>query len=256
MTRLLRLPWLLIVLLLVAGCGQAPPPGGAASGVGGTIRVFAAASLTRSFTTLAHDFERQHPGSTVELSFGGSSDLAEQIDNGAPADVFASASPVNMRQVVRAGNARRPRPFARNTMEIAVPPDNPGHVHGLDDLARDGVKVALCQPQVPCGSVAREVFARAGISVHPVTEEVDVTSVLTKVAIGEVDAGLVYVTDVRSAGGQVHGIPVPAAVNASTTYPIAATSGSGNPATARAFVALVLSGRGQRVLARDGFGSA
>lgn len=249
----LLLPALLVVALL-GGCGAGGQSGGAGGGVHGSIRVFAAASLTGSFTALARQFEHQHPGTTVQLSFGASSDLAEQIDNGAPADVFASASPTNMRQVVQAGNAEGSKPFASNTMEVAVPPANPGHVHRLADLARKGVKVALCQPQVPCGAVARTVFDNAGLTVHPVTEEVDVKSVLTKVTLGEVDAGVVYVTDVRAAGRQVTGVPIPAGVNASTQYPITVVRGSDNSATARAFEQLVLSAQGQRELAKAGFG--
>lgn len=259
MTR--RLPGVLAGLLLaglllvglLAGCGAADTPGGGESRVTGSIRVFAAASLTGSFTRLARDFESEHSGTDVQLSFGASSDLATQIDNGAPADVFASASPVNMRQVVHAGQAAHPVDFARNTMEVAVPRANPGHVQGLADLARDGVKVALCQPQVPCGAVARQVLATAGLTVHPVTEEVDVTSVLTKVTIGEVDAGIVYMTDVRAAGNEVRGIRIPESVNATTSYPIATLRASRNRATAAAFVALVKSARGQRVLASAGF---
>jgi molybdate transport system substrate-binding protein len=245
----------LLVLALLGGCGAGRQAGGTSGGgVHGSIRVFAAASLTGSFTALAKRFEHQHPGTTVQLSFGASSDLAEQIDNGAPADVFASASPTNMRQVVQAGNAEQPKQFASNTMEVAVPPANPGQVHRLADLARNGVKVALCQPQVPCGAVAREVLRNAGLTVHPVTEEVDVKSVLTKVTLGEVDAGVVYVTDVRAAGRQVTGVPIPAGVNASTQYPITVVRGSGNGATARAFERLVLSAQGRRVLAKAGFG--
>ena len=249
-----RLLVLALVAVLVAGCGQSGSPAGRTGVVGGTIRVFAAASLTEAFGALGQEFERQHPGTRVEFSFGASSDLATQIDNGAPADVFASASPTNMDQVARAGYAEHPRDFASNTMEVAVPPSNPGRVRSLSDLARPGVKVAVCQPQVPCGSVAREVFHQAGLTVHPVTEEVDVKSVLTKVVAGEVDAGMVYVTDVRAAGHQVTGVPVPRAVNATTRYPITVVQGSGNAATARAFEQLVLSARGRQALAKDGFG--
>lgn len=241
----------------LGGCGSSSGSGAASTaggGVHGTIRVFAAASLTESFGALGKEFERQHPGTRVEFSFGASSDLATQIDNGAPADVFASASPTNMDQVARAGYAEHPRDFASNTMEVAVPPADPAHVHRLADLARPGVKVAVCQPQVPCGAVAQEVFHNAGIVVHPVTEEVDVKSVLTKVVAGEVDAGVVYVTDVRAAGRQVTGVPVPPDVNATTRYPITVVHGSGNPATARAFEQLVLSPQGQRTLAKAGFG--
>ncbi|HEU4567143.1 MAG TPA: molybdate ABC transporter substrate-binding protein [Marmoricola sp.] len=245
------------LLATMAGCGSAA--GGETGATGsarpaGTIRVFAASSLTGAFTRLARQFEHRHPGTTVELNFAASSDLAEQITNGAPADVFASASPTNMDQVVEVGDATRPRTFAVNTMEIAVPPGNPGGVHRLADLARPATKVAVCQPQVPCGAVAAEVFHHAGITVHPVTEEVDVKSVLTKVAVGEVDAGVVYVTDVRAATGQVRGVRISAAVNASTRYPIAVVRNSPHAATARAFEQLVLSAQGRRVLATAGFG--
>jgi molybdate transport system substrate-binding protein len=236
--------------LALAGCGNADAPAGHA----GQIRVFAASSLTGSFTELGKEFEKQHPGTTVEFNFGASSDLATQITNGAPADVFASASPTTMDQVVGAGDAHDPRPFAVNTMEIAVPPTNPAGVHRLSDLARAGVKVAVCQAQVPCGVVAAKVFHNAGITVHPATEEVDVKSVLTKVSVGEVDAGIVYVTDVRAAGDQVRGVRIPSPVNATTRYPIATVRSSKNTASARAFERLVLSVRGQDVLAKAGFG--
>ena len=245
-----------VLVLALAGCGNADAPAShAAPGhIAGTIRVFAASSLTGSFTELGKEFEKQHPGTTVEFNFGASSDLATQITNGAPADVFASASPTNMDQVVSAGDAHDPRPFAVNTMEIAVPRANPGGVHRLADLARAGVKVAVCQAQVPCGVVAAKVFHNAGIAVHPATEEVDVKSVLTKVSVGEVDAGIVYVTDVRAAGDQVRGIRIPSSVNATTRYPIATVRSSKNTATARAFERLVLSAHGQDVLAKAGFG--
>jgi molybdate transport system substrate-binding protein len=219
----------------------------------GTVNVFAAASLTEAFTTLGRRFEAAHRGVKVLLNFGASSGLAEQIDQGAPADVFASASTKNMDQVVSAGGASHPTTFAKNVMEIAVPPSNPGHVASVDDLAKPHVRVALCQAQVPCGSTAKEVFDRAKITVKPVTEEVDVKSVLSKVELGEVDAGVVYVTDVRSAGTKVKGVTISPAANASTTYPIAALSTSHNPAAARAFVAYVLSSTGMSVLTADGF---
>ena len=148
----------------------------------------------------------------MEFNFGPSSGLAEQIGSGAPADVFASASPSNMDTVVQGGDAKDPKDFATNSMEIAVPPDNPGKIASLADLAKPGVKVALCQAQVPCGKVAAEVFANAGLTVKPVTEEVDVKSVLTKVTLGEVDAGVVYVTDVLAAGDDVKGVEIPADV--------------------------------------------
>jgi len=237
----------------LAACGSASSAGSSGSAVTGSITVFAGSSLTEAFTTLGHQFEAAHPGVKVTFSFAASSALATQIDAGAPADVFASASATNMQQVVSAGGATSPTSFVKNVMEIAVPPANPGRVTSLADLAKPSVKVALCQPQVPCGSTAEKVFANAGIAVTPVTQEPDVKSVLGKVTLGEVDAGVVYVTDVRAAGASVKGIDIPAAVNASTTYPIATLSKSANPSTAAAFVAYVLSADGQAVLSGDGF---
>jgi molybdate transport system substrate-binding protein len=227
--------------------------GSASAAVSGTITVFAAASLKESFTALGAAFEAVHPGVKVVFSFGPSSGLATQITQGAPADVFASASAKNMDQVVAAGQATAPTTFAKNVMEIAVPPGNPAKVNGVADLGRSGVKVALCQAQVPCGTVAAKVFAKAKVVVTPVTQEVDVKSVLAKVQLGEVDAGVVYVTDVRSAGSKVTGVPIPADVNASTSYPIAALKGSKNAATAAAFAAYVLSAEGQKMLQGNGF---
>jgi molybdate transport system substrate-binding protein len=228
-------------------------PTSSAAAVSGPVTVFAAASLTGTFTQLGKQFEAAHPGTTVTFSFGPSSGLATQITNGAPADVFASAAPSNMDSVVKAGAAANPRNFAKNAMEIAVPPANPAGVTAVSGLAAPGVKVALCQPQVPCGVVAAEVFKNAGISVTPVTLQPDVKSVLTQVQLGEVDAGMVYVTDVRDAGAKVEGVAIPAQDNATTLYPIATTSRGGNQGTARAFVDYVLSPAGQQVLTAAGF---
>jgi molybdate transport system substrate-binding protein len=219
----------------------------------GTITVFAAASLMGTFTEIGKQFEAARPGDTVKFSFGGSSTLATQITSGAPADVFASAAPKNMETVVTAGDASNPQNFAKNTAEIAVPPGNPANVTSVSDLAKSSVKVALCQPQVPCGVVAAEVFKNAGITVKPVTLQPDVKSVLTQVELGNVDAGVVYVTDVKAAGSKVKGVTIPASQNASTLYPIATVSSSKEMAIAQAFVAYVLSPAGQQVLAAAGF---
>ena len=180
MKRLLATVAAVATLALAAACGSSddarPAPGrlrgerlGLVRRVSGTVTVFAAASLTESFTTLGKQFEAAHPGTTVKFNFGASSALAESINQGAPADVFASASPKNMQQVVDAGGASDPKTFANNVMEIAVPPDNPADVTQVTDLAKSSVKVALCQPQVPCGAVAQEVFKNANITVKPVT---------------------------------------------------------------------------------------
>jgi molybdate transport system substrate-binding protein len=236
-----------------SGSGSGSSPSASSSGVSGTVTVFAAASLTESFTTLGKQFEAAHPGTTVKFNFGASSSLAENINQGAPADVFASASPTTMQQVVGAGGASDAKTFANNVVEIAVPTDNPADVSQLTDLARSGVKVALCQPQVPCGKVAQEVFTKAGITVTPVTQGADVKAVLTTVQLGEVDAGMVYQTDVQGAGTKVKGITIPADQNASTSYPIAALTKAPNSAGAAAFVDYVLSSEGERVLAQAGF---
>ena len=243
--RLMSVVAALAALALVAGCGST---GGSGSV---TLHVFAASSLQESFTTLARQFEKDHAGTKVVLDFGPSSGLAQQIGQGAPADVFASASTSTMDQVsARTGS---PSDFATNRMAIAVPPANPGHVTRLADLARPGVKVAVCQAAVPCGAVASQVLAHAKLHLTPVTEEVDVKGVLTKVELGEVDAGIVYVTDVRAAGDKVRGVPIPDDVNATTTYPIATVKDSRHADLAGAFVRLVESARGQQVLGDAGF---
>ena len=174
-----------LAAVAAAGCSSggsgSSSSGSSASPSGGTITVFAAASLMGTFTQLGKQFEAAHKGDTVKFSFGPSSGLATQITSGAPADVFASAAPANMDTVVKAGDASSPKNFAQNTMEVAVPPKNPAKVTSVNDLAKKSVKVALCQPQVPCGVVAAEVFKNAGITVKPVTLQPDVKSVLTQV---------------------------------------------------------------------------
>ncbi|MCE0539075.1 molybdate ABC transporter substrate-binding protein [Kineosporia rhizophila] len=244
-------------LLALAACGSTDDSPGSAnssnSGPSGEITVFAAASLTESFTSLGKAFEAENPGSKVTFSFGPSSGLAEQITAGAPADVFASASVKNMDQVVAGGGATDPVTFAGNTLQIAVPADNPAGIDALDDLAGKGVKVVLCAEEVPCGVAAREVFSNAGLTVTPVSNEVDVKSTLSKVTLGEADAGLVYVTDVRAAGAKVQGIEIPADVNATTDYPIAPLTDSKNAELADAFVDFVRSDAGVAELEAAGF---
>jgi molybdate transport system substrate-binding protein len=241
------------LVLAAAGCssgGSNPAPSGSGNG---RLTVFAAASLTEAFTTLGKRFEAAHPGTTVSLDFDASSALATQIAQGKPADVFASASTATMHTVVSSGDATDPTDFVSNTMEIATPPGNPAKIATVADLAKPGVKVALCDPEVPCGATAAEVFAKAHVSVTPVSNEPDVKSTLAKVELKEVDAGLVYVTDVRAAGDKVTGVSIPADLNARTTYPIATLTHSSNSALARAWVDYVLSDAAQNVLRADGF---
>lgn len=244
-----------------SACGSTATPttpapaaiGTSSVALSGTVNVFAAASLQGAFTTLKKQFEAAHPGVTITSNFGASSALAQSINQGAPADVFASASQTTIDQVVQAGAATSSMAFAKNVMEIAVPPANPAGITGLADLANPGVKVAVCQPQVPCGAVALKVFANATITVTPVTQEADVKGVLTKVQLGEVDAGVVYVTDVKAAGDKVKGVEIASDVNTSTSYPIATLAKAPNPAAAAAFTAYVLSAEGTSVLTAAGF---
>ena len=253
-----------LAAIAVAGCSSSSsstpaasssstPAASSSAAQTGAITVFAASSLKDTFTQLGQQFEAAHPGDTVKFSFGASSALAEQINSGAPADVFASAATKNMDQVVTTGNASNPQNFAENIMEIAVPPNNPAKVTSVNDLAKSSVKVALCQPQVPCGVVAAEVFKNAKLTVKPVTLQPDVKSVLTQLELGNVDAGVVYVTDVQAAGSKVKGVTIPANVNATTTYPIAALTHSKEQSIAAAFVAYVLSPPGEQVLKAAGF---
>jgi len=244
-----------LTTIAVAGCSSSTTttPSAGSSPSTGTITVFAAASLTGAFTKLGQQFQAAHKGDTVKFSFGPSSGLEAQITSGAPADVFASASPGTMQDVVSAGDASNPQNFAKNIMEVAVPPSNPAKVTSVSDLAKKSVKVALCQPQVPCGEVAAEVFKNVGITVKPVTLQPDVKSVLTQVETNNVDAGMVYVTDVMAAGSKVKGVTIPASDNASTLYPIATISSSKHESIAQAFVNYVLSPAGQQVLTAAGF---
>lgn len=239
----------LALALLLAGCG-AP----AATTGGGDITVFAAASLTGSFTKLGAEFEAAHPGAEVRFNFAGSSALAQQINQGAPADVFASAAPANMKQVTDTGAVTAtPVTFARNTLRIVVPKGNPGKVSALADFARADLKIALCAEQVPCGAASKKVFEAAGVTPAPDTLEQDVKAVLTKVSLGEADAALVYRTDVEAAGAKVEGKDFAEAASAVNDYPVAPLAKAPNPATARAFVDFVLSDRGRAVLTEAGF---
>jgi molybdate transport system substrate-binding protein len=219
----------------------------------GTLTVYAAASLTESFTTIGAQFAKAHPGAHVRFNFSASGTLATQINQRAPADVFASAASTNMNDVVSAGNASNPEDFAKNHMEIATPPGNPAHIRAVADLAKSSVTVALCEPTVPCGVVARQVFKNAKVTVKPVASEPDVKSTLATVEQGEADAGVVYVTDVKAAGTKVVGVAIPDSVNAFTEYPIAALTHAKKPELAKAFVAYVHSAAGRKVLTDAGF---
>jgi molybdate transport system substrate-binding protein len=247
-----------ILILLLAACGTPTRPAAsssssASSSGGRGITVLAAASLTESFNQIGKDFEAKNPETTITFSFGSSATLATQIVQGAPADVFAAASPATMKTVTDAGAADTPTDFVSNTLEIAVPKGNPHKITGLKDSADASRRIALCAPQVPCGAAAVKVFTSAKIVPKPDTLEQDVKATLQKVAHDEVDAALVYKTDVLAAGDKVDGIEFPEAKGAINTYPIATLKESKNPAVAKAFVDQVLSPEGQAALAMAGF---
>lgn len=243
------------VALALTACAGGTAPTSAAK-TGGSITVFAAASLTATFTELAADFEAANPGTTVQLTFAGSSDLVTQITEGAPADVFASADAKSMTKLTDAAlvDADAPVDFATNVLEIAVPPGNPAGVTTLADLADPAVKTVVCAAQVPCGAATAAIEQATGSHIVPVSEESSVTDVLGKVVSGEADAGLVYVTDVISAGDAVEGIEFPESSRAVNTYPIAVVKTSARPDVAAAFVAFVTGSVGEDVLSAAGFG--
>lgn len=250
-----------IALLLSAAvaCGSQdnePSSGGSPApreALRGEITVLAAASLTESFETIGADFEETHPDTSVIFSFGSSSTLAAQIKEGAPADVFAAANESTMQQVTDAGLNAEPTLFATNVLEIAVPPGNPADVTGLGDFADESLRLAICATEVPCGAAAEQVFETSGIDAEPDTLEQDVKAALQKVQWDEVDAALVYRTDVASAGDQVEGIGFDEAESAINNYPIATLTESSNPELAQAFTDHVLSDDGAEVLSSVGF---
>ena len=237
-------------LLTLAGCGSGS--GSEDEAQDQELTVFAAASLTDTFTELAEEFEKDHPGVKVTTSFGGSSDLVAQIEDGAPAAVFASADTKNMDKL--GDLATDPQDFASNTLEIATPPGNPAKITGFQDLAKSGTKVVVCAAEVPCGSATAEMEEKTGVDIKPVSEEQSVSDVLAKVTSGDADAGLVYVTDVTAAGDSVTGVEFDESDEVVNTYPISTLDGADDADLAQEFVDLVLSEAGQKVLSDAGFG--
>lgn len=254
----------LALTAVLAGCGDnsssdtsttaAGGASSAAAGVTGNLTVLAAASLTESFNQIGKDFEAANPSVKVTFSYGGSSGLAQQVTSGAPADVFASASPATMKTVTDAGDATgEPVVFVRNQLVIAVPKGNPKGIKGLKDLENPDVKVALCAEQVPCGAAAHKALAISDVQITPVTEEQDVKAALSKVKLGEVDAALVYRTDAKAAASDVDGIEFPESAGAINDYPIVALKSAPNPSAAAAFVAFVQTEPSLKVLTDAGF---
>ena len=206
----------------------------------GTLTVLAASSLTNGFTALGQEFQTAHPGTKISFSFGASSDLETQVEQGAPADVFASADQANMDKVVAAhDNASAPQNIVKNRLAIAVEPGNPKHIATLADLTKPGVVVVLCDPSVPCGKFADQILANANVTLTPKSREINVKATLSKVELGEADAAIVYVSDVKTSG-KVLGITIPDAVNVVTTLPIVALKDSSHAALAAAWVTFVI----------------
>jgi molybdate transport system substrate-binding protein len=251
-----------VLALLATGCGGTTSSGRAKTtttnktdALSGSVHVVAAASLTEAFTAMGKAFEAAHAATKVTFSFAASSALAEQINQGAPADVFASADEANMKKVTDTANAAHPEVFARNRLAILVENGNPKGVTSLGDLARPGITVVLCAPEVPCGRYAAAALAKADVAVKPASLEENVKAVVSKVTLGEADAGIVYVTDVKSAGAKAQGVAIDIAGDPSleAVYPIAVTKAATNLEAARAWVRFVLSGAGQATLRRFGF---
>jgi molybdate transport system substrate-binding protein len=230
------------------------PAAVATPSISGTVVVFAASSLMATFTTLATNFEQAHPGVKIVPSYGGSDTLAAQITQGAPVDVFAAASTATMGTVTSAGDGvGTPQVFAKNELEIAVAPGNPDNIASLADVTKSGVKLAICAATVPCGAAAAKAFAAAKLTPHPVTLEQADSSVLTKLELGEVDAGIVYQTDVKSAGSKVLGVNFPEAASAINTYPIVVVKTGKNQVAGQEFLNYVVSPAGQQILQAAGF---
>lgn len=255
---------LVVSTLLLAACsddgGSDPKPASSATttpGVGGDLTIFAAASLTEAFTELGQAFEAAHPDVTVTFNFAASSALAQQLNEGAAADVFVSADEANMKKVTDAGNASGPAVIARNRLSILVEKGNPKKIADLPDLARPDVVAVLCAPEVPCGKFATAALAKAAVTVKPASLEENVKAVVARVTLGEADAGIVYVTDVKAAADKADGVPISGADDPAleAVYPMAVTESSANPVGAAAWRAFVLGPEGASVLAKYGFGA-
>lgn len=256
----------ILFLLLLAGCAPGANPAAPQPGEPSAITVMAAASLSAAFTEIGAAFEAQHAGLTVTFNFAGSQQLAQQILQGAPADVFASAAAQQMDDVVAGGQAAgTPLPFAANKLVMIVPSANPGGITSLTDLARPGLKLVLAAPEVPAGQYAAQFLVLAGadpafpsgyaeaVRANVVSYEENVKAVLTKVTLGEADAGIVYSTDAAAVTGSVTQIEIPPALNVLASYPITTLKASVKPQLAQAFVEFVLSAQGQSILSKHGF---
>lgn len=246
---------LLAVLVACSSGGKPATAPAARSDPEGTVRVFAASSLTDGFRAMAEPFEDAHRDLHVTFSFAASSAIVQQVAAGAPADVVATADEVTMRALTDHGDAISPRAMARNRLTILVGKGNPLRITGLADLARPDVVVVLCAPEVPCGRLTRAALDAAGVEVEPASREENVRAVAAKVVLGEADAGIVYTTDVQALGEDAESVEIDVAARPGleAVYSIAVTREAENPSGAQAWVDFVLSDEGQGVLARMGF---
>jgi len=243
-----------VAAFAIVALGAAPPALATGEKPSRQITVFAAASLTESFNAIAKHFEKRYPDVSVKFNFDSSSNLAAQIQQGAPADVFASADEANLQKAIDSGDVTTtPAVFAKSRLEIAVEKGNPKKVRGLTDLDRSGLVVVLCADAVPCGKYAAEAFANAGVTVSPASKEENAKATLSKVSLGEADAGVVYVTDVKATKSEVSGVKIPDRQNVIAAYPIATVKGSENSIAAKAWVQFVRSKPAQSTLRRFGF---
>jgi molybdate transport system substrate-binding protein len=242
--------------VVALSCGAAP--GEHPERPAGSITVFAAASLTDSFKALGDAYQKANAGPTVKFNFAGSPTLVTQIEQGAPADVFASADTANMDKLRTDGftDGASPSVFAHNKLEIVVAPGNPKHISGLADLAKPGVIYISAGPTVPAGKYASQALGSAGVKVTPKSLETDVKSVVSKIELGEADAGIVYATDVRAAGSKIAGVEIPDQHNVVATYPISSLKATKNMALAQSFIQFAVSPDGQAILASYGFQKA
>jgi len=243
--------------LALTACGGSSDPGQQAQAPARTLTVSAAASLTSAYQQLGTEFQAANPGTTVTFNFGGSDSLAQQVVQGAPADVLATASSKTMQTAVQAGKIQdEPVIYATNSLQIAVAPNNPKAIASLADLAKPGVVSVVCAPAVPCGAAAEAAEKAANVTLTPASEEQDVKGVLNRVQTGNADAGLVYVTDVNAAKGQVQGVSFPESSAAKTNYPIAVVKNAPQADLAQKWVQLVEGETGQKTLEAQGFGAA
>jgi molybdate transport system substrate-binding protein len=249
-----------LVLVFVAGCSpddNTATTGAASSSqapkASGQVTVFAAASLTEAFNDTQASMKTELPDLSIRYNFGGSGTLVTQIQQGAPADVIATADTDTMKKLTDGGLVETPTTFARNKLQTLVAPGNPKQIKGLSDLSRTDLKVVLCDDTVPAGKYAKQALSMAGVTVNPVSKEPDVKSAVAKVTGGEADATIVYQTDVTAAGSKGEGVVIPDNQNVIATYPIAIVKSTKSHDAAAAFVGSVINGSGQDALEKRGF---